>query len=118
MVGVVGIIIKINSFFFQKPPGYKTVSAIEIDRAFFYAPRPLIDRAPGNDVTSLTTYTTHTRVGDTRKKYIYIVRTRGKAIIGMALRAIKSSRTGTGTFKINKTRTTLTHTYFCSGTSA
>ena len=27
MVGVVGIIIKINSFFFQKPPGYETVSA-------------------------------------------------------------------------------------------
>ena len=26
MVGVVGIIIKINSFFFQKPPGYETVS--------------------------------------------------------------------------------------------
>ena len=25
----------------------------------------LIDRAPGNDVTSLTTYTTHTRVSDT-----------------------------------------------------
>ena len=59
--------------------------------AFFYAPRPLIDRAPGNDVTSLTTYTTHTRVGDTNI-YIYninIHRTRGKAIIGMALRAIK-----------------------------
>ena len=28
MVGVVGIIIKINSFFFQKPPGYETVSAM------------------------------------------------------------------------------------------
>ena len=27
MVGVVRIIIKINSFFFQKPPGYETVSA-------------------------------------------------------------------------------------------
>ena len=34
--------------------------------AFFYAPRPLIDQAPRNDVTSLTAYTTHTRVGDTR----------------------------------------------------
>ena len=43
---------------------------VELDRAFFYAPRPLIDRAPGNDVTSLTTYTTHTRVGDTNI-YIY-----------------------------------------------
>ena len=64
--------------------------SVELDRAFFYAPRPLIDRAPGNDVTSLTTYTTHTRVGDTRiyiiyNIYIYIVRTRGKAIIGMAI---------------------------------
>ena len=66
--------------------GRQRQTTVELDRAFFYAPRPLIDRAPGNDVTSLTTYTTHTRVGDTR---IYIVRTRGKAIIGMALRAIK-----------------------------
>ena len=32
----------------------------------FYAPRPLIDRAPGNDATSLTTYTTHSRASDTR----------------------------------------------------
>ena len=31
------------------------------EREFFYAPRPLIDRAPRNDATSLTTYTTHTR---------------------------------------------------------
>ena len=45
---------------------------------------------PPEYVTSLTTYTTHADVSDTRKKkYIYIVRTRGKAIIGMALRAIK-----------------------------
>ena len=38
-------------------------------------PLPLIDRAPGNDVTSLTTYTTHTRVSKTniyRIIYIYI----------------------------------------------
>ena len=34
-------------------------------RAFFYAPRPLIDRGPWNDVTSLTTYTTNTRTSDT-----------------------------------------------------
>ena len=34
-------------------------------------PHPLIDRAPGNGATSLTTYTTHTREVDTRK-YIYI----------------------------------------------
>ena len=32
MVGVVGIIIKINSFFFQKPPGYETVSATRKQR--------------------------------------------------------------------------------------
>ena len=48
--------------------------------------KKLIDRAPRNDVTSLTT---HTRVSDTRI-YINILRTRGKAIIGMALRAITS----------------------------
>ena len=35
-------------------------------------PRPLIDQAPGNDVTSLTTYTTHTHVSDTNI-YIYII---------------------------------------------
>ena len=40
-----------------------------VERAFFYAPRPLIDRAPPrNDVTSLTTYTTHTHVSDTNHK--------------------------------------------------
>ena len=54
----------------------------------------LIDQAPENDVTSLTTYTTHTHASDTRI-YIYIYinihRTRGKAIIGMALRAIKTN---------------------------
>ena len=40
-------------------------------RAFYYAPHPLIDQAPGNDITSLTMYTTHTRVSDMRI-YIYI----------------------------------------------
>ena len=58
----------------------------KLERAFFYVPHPLIDRASGNDATSLTTYTTHTRASGHKK--IYIVRTRGKAIIGMALRAI------------------------------
>ena len=58
---------KLHSFL---SAGLKTV---ELDCAFFYVPRPLIDRAPGNDVTSLTTYT---RVGDTGI-YIYIVQTRG-----------------------------------------
>ena len=49
MVGVVGIIIKINSFFFQKPPGYETVSArltkiksanfnVKAIREFYYPP--------------------------------------------------------------------------------
>ena len=54
--------------------------------------KKLIDRAPGNDTTSLTTYTTHTRTSGHKQKkiYIYIVRTHGKAIIGMALRAIKT----------------------------
>ena len=41
-------------------------SGITHHYAFYYAPRPLIDRAPRNNVTSLTTYTTHTCVGDTR----------------------------------------------------
>ena len=41
-------------------------SSKSLERAFFYAPRPLIDQAPGNDATSLTTYTTHTQT------YIYI----------------------------------------------
>ena len=53
---------------------------------FYYVPRPLIDR------TSLTMYTMHTHVSDTRIYtviYIIIVRTRGKAIIEMALWAIK-----------------------------
>ena len=54
-----------------------------------YTPRPLIYRVALNDVTSLTTYRTHTRVSDTNICiYIYVVRTRGKAIIGMALQAI------------------------------
>ena len=54
-------------------------------------PRPLIDRAPQNDATSLTTYTMHTHASDTNIYiYIYIVRTHVKAIIGMALRAIKT----------------------------
>ena len=43
-----------------------------LKRAFFYGPCPLIDRAPRNDATSLTTYTTHSRASDTRK-YIYII---------------------------------------------
>ena len=37
----------------------------------FFVPRPLIDQAPRNDVTSLTTYTTDIRVGDTNI-YVYI----------------------------------------------
>ena len=43
MVGVVRIIIKINSFFFQKPPGYETVSDTKVpqDGARMY---------PGSDV--------------------------------------------------------------------
>ena len=45
--------------------------SVELERAFYYAPCPLIDQAPGNDATSLTMYTTHTRTSDTRK-YIYI----------------------------------------------
>ena len=36
MVGVVGIIIKINSFFFQKPPGYETVSDISNPRVYAF----------------------------------------------------------------------------------
>ena len=36
----------------------------ELERAFYYVPQPLT-KAPGNDATSLTTYTTHTRVSDT-----------------------------------------------------
>ena len=49
--------------------------------------------SPGNDITSLTMYTTHTRASGHKHiyiyLYIYIVQTCGKAIIGMALRAIK-----------------------------
>ena len=57
----------------------------------FYTPRPLIDWPSQNDATSLTTYTMHTCTSDTNinvYKYIYIVRTRGKAIVEMALWAI------------------------------
>ena len=45
---------------------------------------------PGNDATSLTTYTTHTRASGHKNIYIYIYidSTPWKAIIGMALRAI------------------------------
>ena len=43
-----------------------------LERAFFYAPRSLIDRAPGNDATSLTTYTTHSRASDTNI-IIYVI---------------------------------------------
>ena len=66
---------------------------------FYYAPHPLIDRAPGNDITFLTTYTTHTHASGHNNIYIYvyiyiyilhIVGTCGKAIIGMTLRAIKT----------------------------
>ena len=45
-------------------------SSKSLERAFFYVPRPLIDQAPGNDATSLTTYTTHSRASDTNI-YIY-----------------------------------------------
>ena len=54
--------------------------SVELERAFIYVPRPLIDRAPENDVTSLTMYTTHTRVSETNIYtciYIYI-KPRGK----------------------------------------
>ena len=44
------------------------------NHGFVYAPRPLIDRAPGNDATSLTTYTTHSRASDTNI-YIYYIYT-------------------------------------------
>ena len=59
-------------------------------------PRPLIDRAPGNDATSLTMYTTHSRASDTNiyNSYIiynYIDSTPWKAIIGMAVQAIKTN---------------------------
>ena len=48
-------------------------SSKSLERAFFYAPRPLIDRAPGNDATSLTTYTTHSQlVTQVTQTYIYI----------------------------------------------
>ena len=57
--------------FLHKLHSFLFAGLLELDRAFFYAPRPLIDRDPGNDVTSLTTYTTHNRLGDTRI-YIYI----------------------------------------------
>ena len=63
--------IAICSSFYVSYTVFFLLGSVELDRAFFYVPRPLIDRAPGNDVTSLTTYTTHTRVGDTRI-YIYI----------------------------------------------
>ena len=46
-------------------------SSKSLERAFLYAPRPLIDRAPENDATSLTTYTTHSRASDTN---IYMYR--------------------------------------------
>ena len=38
---------------------------------FFYAPRSLIDQAPGNDVTSLTMYTTHTRISGYKHINVY-----------------------------------------------
>ena len=39
---------------------------------FYYVPHPLIDRTPGNDATSLTTYTTHTRASGHKNINIYI----------------------------------------------
>ena len=54
---------------------------------------PLIDRTPWNSTTSLTTYTTLTRISDTNMYTclsIYINSTLWKAIIGMALQAIKT----------------------------
>ena len=46
-------------------------SSKSLERALFYAPRPLIDQAPRNDATPLTTYTTHSSASDTNI-YIYI----------------------------------------------
>ena len=50
--------------------------SLPASRMFFYAPCPLIDRAPQNDTTSLTTYTTHTQISDANINiyiiYIYI----------------------------------------------
>ena len=48
-----------------------SVLTLKLECAFFYVPCPLIDWAPRNDTTSLTTYTTHTRTSDTNI-YIYI----------------------------------------------
>ena len=52
----------------------------------FYAPRPLIDRAqpPGMTQLPYLLYTTHSRASDTRTPW--------KAIIRMALRAIKKTK--------------------------
>ena len=57
-------------------------SSKSLERAFFYVPRPLIDRAPRNDATSLTMYTTHSRASDTNIYiYIYIyIKPRGKQL--------------------------------------
>ena len=54
--------------------------SVDLERAFYYVPRPLIDRALRNDVTYLTTYTMHTHASDTRIYiYIYIyIKPRGK----------------------------------------
>ena len=61
----------------------------------YYVPRPLIDQAPQNDTTSLTTYTMHPRASDTNI-YIHVCinihQTHGKATIGMALQAIKVTK--------------------------
>ena len=38
--------------------------SLELERTFYYVPCPLIDRAPRNDATSLTMYTTHTHASD------------------------------------------------------
>ena len=65
----------ISSSFYVKLQALNQLSScwsVEIERAFYYAPHPLIDRAPRDDATSLTTYTTDARTSDTNI-YIYII---------------------------------------------
>ena len=44
--------------------------SVDLEHTFYYTLRPLIDRAPQNNATSLTTYTMHAHISDTR---IYII---------------------------------------------
>ena len=46
------------------------VYSVELEPVFYYSPRPLIDKAPGNDTASLTTCTTC--VLSRHKNIIYI----------------------------------------------